>query len=396
LLDVIVIGAGPGGNNAAGQLAATGYDVAVVERKERIGDKLCTGIVGAECFRRFPAPPETVLREATSAIFTSPSGVEVSLQKDTPQAYVLDRVCYVDSFARRAAASGARYIRSHVLNLEVKPDRVVATIEKYGDIRVLEAKAAIIANGFGSKFPHMLGMGSLSEYATGAQAEVETPHQDIVRIFFGHDFAPDFFAWLVPTRPGRALAGLISRRNAREHLKGFIANLQSQNRVLGITKDSSQWGIPLGALAQTYRDRVLVVGDAAGQVKPTTGGGIYYALLAGDAAAETLHTALSQNDFSASHLSSYEKAWKSIMLRDIKVGRSARRIFESLKDWQIDSLMKTIATNGIRHDVLNSKNFSFDWHSNAIVTALGHPLLSGALRVVSPLATRMAARLITR
>ncbi|MBM3925255.1 MAG: hypothetical protein FJ320_04600 [SAR202 cluster bacterium] len=84
------------------------------------------------------------------------------------------------------------------------------------------------------------------------------------------------------------------------------------------------------------------------------------------------------------------------MFRDMKVGRSARRIFESLKDWQIDSLMQTIATDGIRRDVLNSKDFSFDWHSSAIVTALGHPLLSGALRVVSPLATRMAARIITR
>jgi len=300
LLDVIVIGAGPGGNNAASLLAQKGYDVAVIERKERIGDKLCTGIVGAECVRRFPAPPETVLREARAAVFTSPSGVDVGLQKDTTQAYVLDRVCYVDSFAVRAVAAGARYLQRQVVGLDVRHDRVAVVSEDNGSTQVMEAKAVVIANGFGSKFPQQLGMGSVGDFATGAQAEVQVADDDAVHIFFGRDLAPDFFAWLVPTRPGRALAGLISRRGARERLAGFLAMLGSQQKILNVIKPSSQWGIPLEPLPHTYRDRVLVVGDAAGQVKPTTGGGIYYALLAGESAAGTLHSALSRNDFSAS------------------------------------------------------------------------------------------------
>ena len=135
--------------------------------------------------------------------------------------------------------------------------------------------------------------------------------------------------------------------------------------------------------------------DAAGQVKPTTGGGIYYALLAGEVAAQTLHGALSRGDLSQSQLSCYEKGWKGLLSRDLGIGRGARSLFESLKDMQIDSLMETIATNGIRSDVLSSKEFSFDWHGGAIIGALGHPLLSGSLRVLNPLATRIAARIVT-
>lgn len=393
--NVIVIGAGPGGNNAALHLARNGCDVTVIDRKNQIGDKLCTGIVGAECLERFPAHKSLIIREAKSAKFISPAGIEVDLSKDSVQAYVLDRVSYVASFAEEAKEAGAVYLKGSVSSVKVQPSWVEIEVEDSQGTRTLKAEAVIISGGFGSKFTRQLGMGCVNDFATGAQAEVVAPDLEQVHIYLGHHIAPNFFAWLVPTSPNRALVGLLARRNAGAYLKTFISKLQTDNKISTVTKGATQWGVPLQPLTRTYGDRALVVGDAAGQVKPTTGGGIYYALMAGQLASETLQQAFSVGDLSRSQLSLYEKGWKRLMLRDIEVGRGSRQLFEALKDRQIDSLMKTIATNGIRSDILNSKEFSFDWHGGTITRALGHPLLSGALRIVSPLATRMAARIVT-
>jgi digeranylgeranylglycerophospholipid reductase len=394
--DVIVMGAGPGGNSAAYHLATMGYRITVIERKETIGDKLCSGIVGAECLERYPAQKSHILRESRSARFFSPSGVEVDLSKDGPQAYVMDRVRYVASIAEKAQKAGARYLLQHnVIDIDPSADLVEVTAEGPHGTEKLQAKAMVLGGGFGSRFTRRLGLGYVKDFTTGAQAEVMAPHLEEVQVYFGRKVAPNFFGWMVPTTGHKALVGLLSRRNAPHYLQSFISTLQARGEAAAMTKKASHWGVPLQSLARTSGHRVLVVGDAAGQVKPTTGGGIYYALLAGELAAQSLDKAFRAGDLGAEQLSDYDKSWKALMSHDLGIGRGARHLFETLKDDQIDSLMQTIATNGIRADILNSKEFSFDWHGGAIVRALGHPLFSGALRFISPLATRMAARMIS-
>ena len=114
----------------------------------------------------------------------------------------------------------------------------------------------------------------------GVQALVETGGLDELEVYLGRQVAPGFFAWLVPTRPGYALAGLLVRKNAPERFAQFISTRESDGKITELVDRPICWGIPLRPLRKTYADRVLVVGDAAGQVKPTTGGGIYYSLLA--------------------------------------------------------------------------------------------------------------------
>jgi flavin-dependent dehydrogenase len=145
------------------------------------------------------------------------------------------------------------------------------------------------------------------------------------------------------------------------------------------------WGIPLRPLKRTYRDRVLVVGDAAGQVKPTTGGGIYYSLLASEIAVEVLGRSLLSEDLSSASLSDYQVRWKRLLSHELETGYSARRLFEFLTDQQISSLMRQATTNGLHDEFINSPEASFDWHSQVIGKVMGNPAVSGVLRLVNPL-----------
>ena len=391
--DVIVVGAGPAGNNVAFRLASRGYSVTVVDWRKRIGDKLCTGIIGRECVRRFPADKSLIFRDARLARIIAPGGETVDFARQDVQAQVVDRVAYVESFADMARQAGATYLLGHRVT-------AVSSGEEYAGVQVtnetetctLNARALVLASGFGSELTSQLDLGKVGDFAVGVQAEVLAPHINEIHIYFGREVAPGFFAWLVPTSGDRALVGLLGRHNAHVLLDNLIVRLQTEGIVTAVTKGPTRWAVPLRPLRKTFGERVLVVGDAAGQVKPTTGGGIFYALLASEVAADALHQALGRNDLSASRLSCYEKRWKALLSHELEVGYSARRVFETLRDSQIDFLMHSIATNGIHRELVDSRALSFDWHSGVIMKIMGHPLLSKALAFVNPLLATWATR----
>ena len=385
--DVIVVGAGPAGNNAALSLASQGYGVTVMDSRENIGDKLCTGLVGEECFRRYPIDPSLVYREINAASVVSPSGEVVRFETPRPVARVVNRVAYVTSFADRARESGAEYLLGRrVVSLEQHKNRVsVAT-----DEGTVEARALVLAAGFGSQLNRQLELGEPADYVVGIQALVRTEGIDEVEVYLGRDVAPGFFAWLVPTEPGYALAGLLVRKNAPERFATFISAREAEGRITEIVNKPVCWGIPLRPLRKTYTDRVLVVGDAAGQVKPTTGGGIFYSLLASEVASGALHQALSEDKLSANRLGAYQKEWKNLLSTELEVGYSARRVFEYLGDSHISSLIHQASNNGFIAELADSPDVSFDWHSSMISKIMGHPTLGGMLRLVNPLLARMA------
>ena len=125
--DVIVVGAGPAGNNAALGLASKGFAVTVIDSRTNIGEKLCTGIVGQECTRRFPIDPALVYREASSINVVAPSTGHVRFEATTPRARIVDRVAYVASFARQAQAAGATYLLGQRV-LQVTPEADGVTV----------------------------------------------------------------------------------------------------------------------------------------------------------------------------------------------------------------------------------------------------------------------------
>ena len=385
--DVIVVGAGPAGNNTALGLASKGFTVTVIDSGHNIGEKLCTGIVGQECTRRFPIDPALVYREASAAEVIAPYAGHVRIEASGPRARIIDRVAYVASFARRARAAGACYLLGQrVLQVIPQADGVTVITDE-GRYR---SRVLVLAAGFGSPLTRQLGLGTIPDYVTGAQAAVSTNGVSEVEVHLGHDVAPGFFSWLVPTSPGRALAGLLVRRQAQAHLDRFIQRQRREGKITSVIGTAACWGVPLRPLRRTYRDRVLVVGDAAGQVKPTTGGGIYYALLASEIASQALAEALEADDLSAARLRRYQRRWKGLLSQELEVGYSARRLFEALNDRQISSLVQQAGANGLRYDLATCPDVAFDWHSRFIGKVMGHPVLGGALRLINPLLARLA------
>ena len=131
-----------------------------------------------------------------------------------------------------------------------------------------------------------------------------------------------------------------------------------------------KWGIPIKPLSKTYSNRVLVIGDAAGFTKPTTGGGIYYGILSGEISANVIKRCFASNNFSESSMKNYEAEWKNRLGKEMKVGYYARSIFEKLSDSQIEKLVTNLTSENNPASKILLNNFSFDWHSNAINQAL--------------------------
>ena len=145
-----------------------GYGVAVVDWRTRIGDKLCTGIVGRECIQRFPLDRSIVFRDASSARAVAPGGETVDITRQDVQAHVVDRVAYVSSFAERAQQAGATYMLGYRVT-DVSCNGEFASIQLSNDEeqRTLKGRSLVLASGFGSELAGQLGLGKVGDFATG-------------------------------------------------------------------------------------------------------------------------------------------------------------------------------------------------------------------------------------
>ncbi|MDO8636676.1 MAG: NAD(P)/FAD-dependent oxidoreductase [Dehalococcoidia bacterium] len=148
--DVAIIGAGPAGSYLAWKLAGKGYRVAVIEEHQVIGEPVnCTGIIGIDCFKKFPLGLNSVLRAANSARFYSPSGHDIFLQKEENQAYIVNRGAFDRELAEKAMSAGAAYYTGQrIKNILVEPGGV--KLFPSDKATIFEARAAVFASGFNS------------------------------------------------------------------------------------------------------------------------------------------------------------------------------------------------------------------------------------------------------
>lgn len=356
----------------------------VLEKKKAAGqDICCTGIVSKECLDLLHLDKSLIMRQVSSARVLAPSGKQLRVCRGHEVAYIVDRPALNLSLADHAQESGVCYLfGAQVTDIQIETERLQVLANCGGHKKLFEAESAVIATGFGSPLPGRLGLGEIKHFVIGAQAEVNVTDPDEVEIYLDQRLAPGGFAWLVPTRDNRGLAGLLTHHQPERHLKKLLSTFKTQGKTTSAEVIPGYGAVPLRPLPKTYADRILVAGEAAGQVKPTTGGGIYYGLMCADIAADTLHQAFQTHDLSESRLASYQKKWRARLGKELQVGYWAHRLYEKLDNQQIERLHNFINKNGIPQFIAELDDFSFDWHSELILKTLKHLVIAIPTRAI--------------
>ena len=358
---MVVVGGGPAGAIAAHAAAQAGARVLVVERSPHRPPR-CTGIVGPQTLSLLAPPPRLVLRELRAVRVVAPGGGEVVYRAPGPKGYVLDRSELDRWLLERAATAGAVILGpatavgmdGHVLHTTAGP---------------VGFEVLIAADGAMSAPRRWAGLPTPAEFLVGVQAIVEAASPgDEVEVHLGSAVAPGGFAWVVPAEEGRIRVGLLTvvRREGVSLLSRFLARRFPDGCIL--RRESGL--VPIGPAPRTVGARVLLVGDAAGQVKPLSGGGILFGAIAARIAGEV---AAQGRD----SLSAYEARWRAEVGKEIAFGLRARKAFLSLSDADLDRIVPALDRSEIQR--LVAREGDIDRPSRLVQALLAHPSAWGAV-----------------
>jgi flavin-dependent dehydrogenase len=306
-------------------------------------------------------------------------GTELPYTPQQPIAYIVDKGVFNATLAAQAMQAGAMLrtsTRVRALIVDRQGVHLQATAAEGRPLR-FHAPVIVLACGVQYQLTKHLGLGVPREFLQGAQTELPWALSEWTEVHLNKEFSREAFAWVVPLSNGSTRIGLMCAREPRKALERFLDRLAPQWRERDDIALASK-PIAQTPLHRSYTDRVLVIGEAAGQVKATTGGGIYYGLLAARLAAETISTAFAQGDFSAASLRTYERAWQALLADELALGLSFRKLYGWLGDRQMDGLLRYIARNGLKDLIRRKANF--DWHRE-LIADLGRHLPLGKLGV---------------
>jgi geranylgeranyl reductase family protein len=368
--DVIVIGAGPVGSYTAYLLAKEGLHVGIFEKNTAIGKDInCTGIISTECFKKFNLSQDIVLQPIDSIKAFSPSGDFIQYQSSSPIAYVINRSLFDNTMNHMAVREGAlTFVNTRVEEIVSTNGDFRIKVKNGGEEREFKSKVGILANGFELNTLRDI-IKRPKKFLYGIQTDAMMDEVSTIEVYFGNNIAPGSFGWVVPTGDKSTKIGLIVKENPSSFLKNFLQNPLVSKRLRSCDKNTKCSLIPFGSIPKSYAERIIIVGEAAGQVKTTTGGGIYFGLLCSEIAARTIMKAFQCGDFSEETFKEYETNWRKTVGPEVKAGMKLRNLFSRFSDNQIDFLVDLAKNDGI---LPNIKNSNFDWQKDIILSLSRH------------------------
>lgn len=360
----------------------------VYEEHQEVGVPVhCAGLLSKKGLKRLGIPLSSgyVLNDRVAgARFHSPKGLVFEVEAEEPNTCVVDRELLDKALAAQAARYGAQIVLGHrVANLVFEEGRVAgADVDGIGEVH---ADVVIVAEGVRSVITRGLRVGVVRGIIPAAQMEITGVDVDpsFVELYFGRRIAPGFFAWKIPLHGDTIRIGLGCTSGSPHHrLRSFI------EEELGIPGDpiTSTSGLIAtgGPIERTFGDGFQIVGDAAGQTKPTTGGGVIIGGICALHAAYAVNLAHSSNDWSANSLRRYEDGWKAELGRDLRLMSMARKVANKLTDGVIDRLFKVAIEEGLAEDI--SKRGDIDFQGSVISFLIRRMLFKLPVNMVRDLA----------
>ncbi|MFD1587759.1 geranylgeranyl reductase family protein [Halorientalis brevis] len=317
MYDFVVVGAGPAGSRFARRATECGHDVLVFEQGE-VGKPLaCSGHVSTDVWEYTPpgAREELLQNEVSGARFHrgGPESDAHPFYKDEVISNVIDRVGLDKTLADAARDAGADLRERHtVLSVRERRDHVEVTARGPDGTDTYQARMVVGCDGPRSRVRTELGLPEPGELLHGVLGFTEEPdHDDFVDV---HLTVPTFFAWRIPRGDAGVEYGLATPPgdDVRAEFEAFTDayGAETTRRCSGL--------IPIGPPKRVTGRRGFLIGDAAAQTKPFTGGGILYGMTAAD------HAAREIDPTDPGSLGDYERAWRDDLRSEIRLGHLVR------------------------------------------------------------------------
>ena len=353
--DVLIAGGSVAGLTTARECSSNGNSTIVIEEDHEIGTpEHCGGMVSLSGLQKLGLMLDSNnFQNAVPMARIRSKSASFELSAEKQNVIVVDRRGLDKQIAKQAEDAGAQ-IRTRCTFKSIAKKESKYTI-KTSDGEI-ECKYFVDAKGLGS-----LKDASQNGILASAQFEVYAKWIEgkTVEILFDSDKYPGFFMWIIPMGDGRGKIGVAGKGiNTSVALHEFIRSKGEKYSI--IRKIFAPIWIG-GPKSQFVFDRTLIVGDAAGQTKPTTAGGIFSCGMGGVLAGQAISNAIEKNDDTL--LYEYEKSWKSMFQKEFQSMLLARKVLERLDNKAIDGIFSSISKKAIT-DVSNFSDF--DFHSSAL------------------------------
>ncbi len=362
-VDVVVVGGGPAGCSVARQIAGHGFKVLILEENKNIGEPVqCAGLVSPRTLQ-IVGCQMYFLNEIKGAHVYAPEGDFVEIKGSKTYAVAIDRSEFDRQIAYMAKESGAELLlEAKACGFSRCRRGVTIAFMRRGKIFNVDAKILIGADGVNSQVAKWAGLHLPVEKIKLFAAEVELVNSfsETVDIFLGNDIAPGWFGWVIPLDRKRARLGtgsIFYKRPIAEHVKRLLEKYPERFHGLKIKKGTGGF-VPIGIM-ENCTSNIMLVGDAACQTKPISGGGLYLGIRGAEICAQVAVQALIQENFSKEFLSRYQIRWNREMGYEIKTALRHHQAYLKLTDFEISSLIRFFNKEYWKEQILNNGDIDY-------------------------------------
>jgi len=342
IYDIIIVGAGPAGCKVGELTAKNGLKVLILEEHPQIGLPVqCAGLVSHRIFELSKASRKVVVNKVRKARFyCSDNYIELKSKKNV---YVIDREKFDKELAKRAKSNGAE-IKTSTRFLGYKRDKFLRVKTSKGNF---QTKLLVGGDGPNSTVAKVARLKVPDNKLVGVQTTIESHYNpNTVELWFGSEISPEFFGWVIPENKNLARVGLATNKNVVKCLDNFF--LKRFNRKIKCKKILAGT-IRYGLIDNSVSNNVLLVGDAAAQVKPFSGGGIIYGLISAKIAAQACIKSLKKENYKKEFLKeNYDDAWKEKLAWSINKGLFYSKAIHSFSEGQLSFLFSFLNETKLR------------------------------------------------